>query len=233
MRGTGLWWHCKLCTAGKWIAAQIHVIAVTGICTPVPRITDPMLQPTELSPSTPACMYEINSNGELSFYQLTFTKWKPSYECGFCCYLQCFLLTSQKWCIFSYSQYITRHVNNNTTFHLPQKVSWNNEWPSPRKIDFQSAFPSLYPKFHGPMPIIAVIHHTNYRAWRSQQARWALKPLLSQTSHWTCVNVNCGTLVLYNSIYSVTSSSEISLRPWCSRGCVPGALVPWCWNGPL
>ena len=25
------WWHCKLYTAGKWIAAQLTVIAVTGI----------------------------------------------------------------------------------------------------------------------------------------------------------------------------------------------------------
>ena len=39
MKGTGLWWCCKLCTVGKWIAAQLNVIAVTGIHTPVPRVT--------------------------------------------------------------------------------------------------------------------------------------------------------------------------------------------------
>ena len=36
MRGTGHWWHCKLNTADKWIAAQLNVIAVNGIHTPVP-----------------------------------------------------------------------------------------------------------------------------------------------------------------------------------------------------
>ena len=30
MKGTGLWWHCKLYTVGKRIAAQQNVIAVTG-----------------------------------------------------------------------------------------------------------------------------------------------------------------------------------------------------------
>ena len=50
MRGTGLWWHCKLYTAGKWIAVQLNVIAVTRIPTPVPRVTYPALYPTELSP---------------------------------------------------------------------------------------------------------------------------------------------------------------------------------------
>ena len=52
-RGTGLWWRGKLYTAGKWIAAQLIVIAVTRIrancyssdqdsyhC---PRVTYPML----------------------------------------------------------------------------------------------------------------------------------------------------------------------------------------------
>ena len=29
MRGTGIWWHCKIYTAGKWIAAQLNVMAVT------------------------------------------------------------------------------------------------------------------------------------------------------------------------------------------------------------
>ena len=37
-------------TAGKWIAAQLNVIAVTVIRTPVPRITYPVLEPTEPSP---------------------------------------------------------------------------------------------------------------------------------------------------------------------------------------
>ena len=30
MGGTGLWWCCKLYTAGKWIAAQLNVMAVIG-----------------------------------------------------------------------------------------------------------------------------------------------------------------------------------------------------------
>ena len=50
MIGTRFWWHCKLYTSGKWIAAQLHVIALTGICTPVPKVTYPTLQSTELSP---------------------------------------------------------------------------------------------------------------------------------------------------------------------------------------
>ena len=29
MRGTGLWWCCKLYTTGTWIAAQLNVIALT------------------------------------------------------------------------------------------------------------------------------------------------------------------------------------------------------------
>ena len=38
MRVTGLWCRCMLYTAGKWIAAQLNVIAVTGIRTPVPTL---------------------------------------------------------------------------------------------------------------------------------------------------------------------------------------------------
>ena len=42
--------RCKLYTARKWIAAQLYVIAVTGIRTLALRVTYPALQPTELSP---------------------------------------------------------------------------------------------------------------------------------------------------------------------------------------
>ena len=45
MRGTGRWWCCKLYTAGKWTAAQLYVMAVTGFIT---RVT----KPTELSSHT-------------------------------------------------------------------------------------------------------------------------------------------------------------------------------------
>ena len=31
MRGIGLWWHCKLYTAGECITAQLHAMAVTGL----------------------------------------------------------------------------------------------------------------------------------------------------------------------------------------------------------
>ena len=41
MRGTGLWWYCKLYTAAKWIAAQLNVIAVTGFIS-VNRVTNPV-----------------------------------------------------------------------------------------------------------------------------------------------------------------------------------------------
>ena len=37
MRGTGLWWRCKLYTVGKWIAAQLNVIALTKIFVPCPQ----------------------------------------------------------------------------------------------------------------------------------------------------------------------------------------------------
>ena len=30
MRGTGLWWRCKLYTPGKWTAAQLNVMALLG-----------------------------------------------------------------------------------------------------------------------------------------------------------------------------------------------------------
>ena len=39
MRGTDFWWCCMLYTAGKWIAGQLNVIAITRIHTPVPRVT--------------------------------------------------------------------------------------------------------------------------------------------------------------------------------------------------
>ena len=38
-----LWWRYKLYTAEKRIAAQLNVIAMTGIRTPVPRVTYPAL----------------------------------------------------------------------------------------------------------------------------------------------------------------------------------------------
>ena len=41
--GTDLWWCCKLYTARKYIVAQLNVITVTGIRTPVPRVTYPAL----------------------------------------------------------------------------------------------------------------------------------------------------------------------------------------------
>ena len=34
---------CKIYTAEKWIAAQLNVIAVTGIRTPIPSVTYPAL----------------------------------------------------------------------------------------------------------------------------------------------------------------------------------------------
>ena len=37
----------KLYTAGKWLADQIYVIAVTGICNRVLRVTYPALYPTD------------------------------------------------------------------------------------------------------------------------------------------------------------------------------------------
>ena len=46
--GTGLWWHSKIYTEGKWTAAQLNAITVTVIRTPVPRVDDPGL--TGLSP---------------------------------------------------------------------------------------------------------------------------------------------------------------------------------------
>ena len=50
MRGTGLWWCCKLYTVGKWIAAHLSVMAMTRIRTPVPRVTYFALYLTELTP---------------------------------------------------------------------------------------------------------------------------------------------------------------------------------------
>ena len=38
---------------GKWIAAQLNVTAVTGICTPFPRVTYPMLWIAELTTLNP------------------------------------------------------------------------------------------------------------------------------------------------------------------------------------
>ena len=37
IRVTGLWWHCKSYTVAAWIAAQLDVMAVTGIHTPCPQ----------------------------------------------------------------------------------------------------------------------------------------------------------------------------------------------------
>ena len=50
MRGTGLWLCYTLYTAGKWIAVQLNIVAVTRIRTPVSRVTYPAFYPTELSP---------------------------------------------------------------------------------------------------------------------------------------------------------------------------------------
>ena len=42
MRGTGLWWRCKLYTLGEWIATQLNGVAVTRICIAVTMVTNPV-----------------------------------------------------------------------------------------------------------------------------------------------------------------------------------------------
>ena len=55
---------------GKWTAAQLNVTAVTGIHTLVPRVTYPVLYPTELTPH-PALGLGGNDNDNSFFWGCT------------------------------------------------------------------------------------------------------------------------------------------------------------------
>ena len=52
MRGTGLWWRCKLYTVGKQIAAQLYVMAVTGFAPLSPGLPTQRLNQLNYLPHT-------------------------------------------------------------------------------------------------------------------------------------------------------------------------------------